>query len=74
MGKKKGTAVVPASETVEGADAPKYRISHTQNGEGVELSFHDAERRDKHAAHLRSIGAQNVEAFDVGDETDEPAE
>lgn len=68
MGKKKGTAIVPASETVEGADAPKHRIRHSQGGETVEISFNDPERRDSHAAHLRSTGVQNVEAFDVGDE------
>ena len=76
MGKKKtGTAVVPATEAE--ADAPakgKYRITHSQNGESVELSFHDADRRDGHAQHLRSTGVHNVETFDAPDDAEESAE
>lgn len=69
MGKKKAVAV---EETEALPNIGKHRIRHSQGGETVEVSFNDAERRDKHAAHLRSTGVQNIETIDADDET--PAE
>jgi hypothetical protein len=70
MGKKKPAASVAETEALP--DVGKYRIRHSQEGETVEVSFHDAERRDSHAAHLRSTGVQNIETIDADEET--PAE
>ena len=74
MGKKKTGTAVAVAETEALPDVGKHRIRHTQGGEQVEVSFNDPERRDKHAAHLRSTGVQNVETFDEGDDAEEPAE